>query len=100
MSAYFSLNQFAQRTQNVQELSYSILQRDVQKVLFFVLGCHLLAFIIGTFGTPDFKFNKRPDITIEIGAAPPVSSGSANQGKLTPSPTQRETPKEKTPPPS
>ncbi len=100
MTAYFSLNQFAQRTQNVQELSYSIHKRDVQKVLAFVLAFHLFVFIIGLFGLPDFKFTKRPDITIEIGAAPPASSGPVNQTKPTPAPVQKEAPKEKTPPPS
>jgi protein TonB len=100
MTAYFSLNQFAQRTQNVQELSYSIHKRDVQKVLAFVLAFHLFVFIIGLFGLPNFKFTKRPDITIEIGAAPPASSGPVNQTKPTPAPVQKEAPKEKTPPPS
>ncbi len=100
MTAYFSLNQFAQRTQNVQELFYSIHKRDVQKVLAFVLAFHLFVFIIGLFGLPDFKFTKRPDITIEIGAAPPASSGPVNQTKPTPAPVQKEAPKEKTPPPS
>jgi len=100
MSAYFSLNQFAQRTRAVQELSYSIRKRDVQKVFAFVLCFHLIVFIIGLFGLPDFKFNKRPDITIEIGAAPPASSGPVNQAKPTPAPVQKETPKEKTPPPT
>lgn len=100
MSAYFSLNQFAQRTQTVQELSYSIQKRDVQKVFAFVLGFHLLVFVIGIFGFPDFKFTKRPDITIEIGAAPPASSGPVSQTKPTPAPVQKESPKEKTPPPS
>jgi len=100
MTAYFSLNQFAQRTQDVQELSYSIHKRDVQKVLAFVLAFHLFVFIIGLFGLPDFKFTKRPDITIEIGAAPPASSGPVSQTKPTPAPVQKEAPKEKTPPPS
>jgi protein TonB len=100
MSAYFSLNQFAQRTRAVQELSYSIRKKDVQKVFAFVLCFHLIVFIIGLFGLPDFKFNKRPDITIEIGAAPPASSGPVNQAKPTPAPVQKETPKEKTPPPT
>ena len=100
MSAYFSLNQFAQRTRAVQELSYSIRKRDVQKVFAFVLCFHLIVFIIGLFGLPDFKFNKRPDITIEIGAAPPASTGPVNQAKPTPAPVQKETPKEKTLPPT
>ncbi len=97
MTAYFSLNQFTQRTQGVQELSYSIHKREVQKVLAFVLSFHLLVFIIGLFGLPDFKLTKRPDITIEIGAAPPASSGPVNQTKPTPAPVQKEVPKEKTP---
>jgi protein TonB len=102
MTAYFSLNQFSQRTHGVQELSYSFRKRDVQKVFASVLGFHLLVFIIGLFGLPDFKFKKRPDITIEIGAAPPASSGPVNQARPTPAPVpvQKEAPKEKTPPPS
>ncbi len=97
MTAYFSLNQFTQRTQGVQELSYSIHKREVQKVLAFVLSFHLLVFIIALFGLPNFKLTKRPDITIEIGAAPPASSGPVNQTKPTPVPVQKEAPKEKTP---
>ena len=100
MTAYFSLNQFPQRARGIEELSYSIHKRDVQKVLAFVLGFHVLVFIIGLFGLPDFKFTKRPDITIEIGAAPPASSGPVSQTKPTPAPVQKEAPKEKTPPPS
>jgi protein TonB len=100
MTAYFALNQFTNGTQGVQELSYSIRRRDVQKVFVFVFTFHVLVFLLGLFGLPDFKFNKRPDITIEIGAAPPTSSGPVNQAKPTPAPVQKEAPKEKTPPPS
>jgi protein TonB len=94
------MKQFSQRSIAPQDLSFSIRQRGVQKVLFFVLGFHFLVFAITIFGLPDFKIAKRPDITIEIGAAPPASSGPVSQTKPTPVPVQKEAPKEKTPPPS
>jgi len=83
-----------------QTLSFSFKKKSVQKVLGSVLAIHLIIFFISFLGFPDFKFNKRPDITIEIGAAPPASSGPVNQAKPTPAPVQKETPKEKTPPPT
>ena len=82
------------------EQTFSFKKKSVQKVLGSVLAIHLLIFAIFFFGLPDFKFNKRPDITIDIGAAPPASIGPANQTKPTPAPVQKEAPKEKTPPPS
>jgi protein TonB len=82
------------------EQTFSFKKKSVQKVLGSVLAIHLLIFAIFFFGLPDFKFNKRPDITIDIGAAPPASIGPANQTKPTPAPVQKETPKEKTPPPT
>ena len=81
-------------------LTFSLRNSQVKKVLFFVLVIHGLVFILITFGLPDFKFTKRPDITIEIGSAPPASSGPVSQTKPTPAPVQKEAPKEKTPPPS
>ena len=81
-------------------LTFSLRNSQVKKVLFFVLVIHGLVFILITFGLPDFKITKRPDITIEIGAAPPASNGPVSQTKPTPAPTQKEAPKEKTPPPS
>ena len=81
-------------------LTFSLRNSQVKKVLFFVLVIHGLVFILITFGLPDFKITKRPDITIEIGAAPPASSGPVSQTKPTPAPVQKEAPKEKTPPPS
>lgn len=72
------------------------------RVLGFVTFLHAIIFLLISFGLPDFKFKKRPDITIEIGAAPPASSGPVNQARPTPAPVpvQKEAPKEKTPPPS
>ena len=81
-------------------LTFSLRNSQVKKVLFFVLVIHGLVFILITFGLPDFKITKRPDITIEIGAAPPASNGPVSQTKPTPAPVQKEAPKEKTPPPS
>jgi protein TonB len=80
------------------QLSFSIKRKDVQLVLSIVLVVHVLVFLLAFFGLPDFKIAKRPDITIEIGAAPPASSGPVNQAKPTPVPVQKEVPKEKPPP--
>jgi periplasmic protein TonB len=100
MTYHSSIKHFSQRSITPQDLSFSIRQRGVQKVLFFVLGFHFLVFAIAIFGLPDFKIAKRPDITIEIGVAPPASSGPVSQTKPTPAPVQKEAPKEKMPPPS
>jgi protein TonB len=75
-------------------------KKESYPVLGIVIVLHALIFLLITYGLPDFKFNKRPDITIEIGAAPPASTGPANQTKPTPAPVQKEAPKQKTPPPS
>jgi protein TonB len=80
------------------QLSFSIKRKDVQHVLSIVLFVHVLVFLLAFFGLPDFKIAKRPDITIEIGASPPESSGPVNQTKPTPVPVQKEAPKEKPPP--
>jgi len=83
------------------EPDFSALPKKVSyRVLGFVTFLHVIIFLLITFGLPDFKFKKRPDIIIEIGAAPPASSGPVNQAKPTPAPVQKEAPKEKTLPPS
>ena len=79
-------------------LTFSLKNDQVKRVLSFVLIIHVLVFLLALFGLPDFKIAKRPDITIEIGAAPPASSGAVNQSKPTPVPVQKEVPKEKPPP--
>lgn len=80
---------------------FSALPKNLSyRVLGFVISVHVVIFLLISFGLPDFKFTKRPDITIEIGAAPPASSGPVSQTKPTPAPVQKEAPKEKTPPPS
>ena len=78
----------------------ALTKKESYPVLAAVIGLHALIFILIAYGLPDFKFTKRPDITIEIGAAPPASSGLINQAKPTPAPVQKEAPKQKTPPPS
>ena len=78
----------------------ALTKKESYPVLAVVISLHVIIFILITFGLPDFKFKKRPDITIEIGAAPPASSGPVSQTKPTPAPVQKEAPKEKTPPPS
>jgi periplasmic protein TonB len=78
----------------------ALAKKDSYPVLAVVIGLHALIFILIMYGLPDFKFTKRPDFTIEIGAAPPASSGPVNQTKPTPAPVQKEALKEKMPPPS
>jgi len=81
--------------------NFSALPKKISyQVLGIVISVHAVFFLLISFGLPDFKFTKRPDITIEIGAAPPASSGPVSQTKPTPAPVQKEAPKEKTPPPS
>ena len=82
------------------EYQLPLTKKDVYRVLGFVICLHVIIFVLIIFGLPDLKFAKRPDITIEIGAAPPASSGPVSQTKPTPAPTQKEALKEKTPPPS
>lgn len=85
---------------SVDDPDFSSPKKLSYRVLGFVTFLHAIIFLLITFGLPDFKFKKRPDITIEIGAAPPASSGPVSQTKPTPAPVQKEAPKEKTPPPS
>jgi len=99
MHSNFTFSNFDFRRDD-SALTFSLRNEQVKKVLFFVFAIHALLFAIFKFGLPDFKFTKRPDITIEIGAAPPASSGPVSQTKPTPAPVQKEAPKEKTPPPS
>lgn len=67
-----------------QGLSFSLKNKVVQKVFTFVLAIHSLIFLIALFGLPNFKMVKKPDITIEIGAAPPASSGPTNLANQAP----------------
>jgi hypothetical protein len=64
-----------------QTLSFSFKKKSVQKVLGSVLAIHLIIFFISLLGFPDFKITKRPDITIEIGAAPPASNAPSQSSK-------------------
>lgn len=80
------------------ELSFSHKKKDVQRVLFFVICLHIFILLLAMFGLPDFRLVKRPDITIEIGAAPVASNGPVSNTKLSPTPVEKDTPKEKTPP--
>ena len=79
------------------ELSFSYKKKDVQRVLVFVIGLHTFIFLMTVYGLPDFRLAKRPDITIEIGAAPAASNGPVSNTKPSPTPV-KDTPKEKTPP--
>ncbi len=75
----------------------SFQKKSVYQVLAFVIAIHVCIFALINFGLPDFKFNKRPDIIIEIGAAPPASNGpvTQNQTKPTQTTSPKEVPKEK-----
>lgn len=77
----------------------SFQKKSVYRVLIFVIAIHACIVVLVTFGLPDFKFNKRPDITIEIGVAPPASSGpvSAIKPESKPATTPKGVLKEKTP---
>ena len=52
--------------------SYS---ENFKKVFKWVLGIHILIGLVSVFGLPDFKFRKRPDITIELSVLAPSSGG-------------------------
>ncbi len=80
------------------DFSFSLKNKNVLRVLGFVVGIHAIIFLIAILGLPDFRMTKRPDITIEIGAAPAASNGQANSAKPTSAPAPKEIPKEKTPP--
>ena len=81
-----------------RSLSFSFKNKTVQKVLGFVLVFHIVIFLIALFGLPDFKIAKRPDITIELGAAPLASDGPTNITKPSTQPSPKEVAKEKTTP--
>jgi protein TonB len=44
--------------------------KNFWKIVLFVLVAHLLVWIIGKYGLPDFKIKKKADITIELSSAP------------------------------
>ena len=44
--------------------------KNFWKIVIFVLVAHLLVWIIGKYGLPDFKVKKKADITIELSSAP------------------------------
>lgn len=98
MSLAFPAHQSSYSPNGEYELSFSFRKKDVQRVLGFVIGLHVIIFLLAIFGLPDFRLAKRPDITIEIGAAPAASNGPVTNAKPTPSPASKDTLKEKTPP--
>ena len=57
-----------------QALSFSLKKRVVQQVFAVVVTIHVIIFLVAIFGFPTFKIARKPDITIEIGAAPPAAS--------------------------
>jgi protein TonB len=92
----FKTNQFKCLPRDGYELSFSLRIKDVQRVLSFVVGFHVIVFLIAVFGFPDFRLAKRPDITIEIGASPSASTSPVNNLKPSSTPTPKDVPKEKT----
>ena len=44
--------------------------KNFWKIVVFVLVAHLLVWIVGKYGLPDFKVKKKADITIELSSAP------------------------------
>jgi len=44
--------------------------KNFWKIVVFVLVAHILVWIIGKYGLPDFKVKKKADITIELSSAP------------------------------
>jgi len=44
--------------------------KNFWKIVLFVLVAHLLVWIVGKYGLPDFKIKKKADITIELSSAP------------------------------
>jgi protein TonB len=75
-------------------ISFSIKSKDVRRILGIVVSIHACIFLLAMFGLPSFKVTQKPDITIEIGAAPPASSGPANMAKSTPPAAPKKPPKE------
>ncbi len=67
---------------------YGVTKSYFQKVVGFVVLIHVLIFVLARFGLPSFKIPQRPDIVIEIGAAPAASNGpsmpAASQNKSSP----------------
>jgi periplasmic protein TonB len=81
-----------------QGFSFSLNKRVVQQVFILVLAIHLIIFLMAVFGLPSFKVAKRPDITIELGAAPEASDGPMNSMKPKAQAMPKEVSKDKTPP--
>jgi len=71
--------------------SYS---ENFKKVFKWVLGIHILIGLVGVFGLPDFNFNKRPDITIELSVLAP--STGAEQTSVAQTQTVKQNKVEKT----
>ena len=69
--------------------------KNFWKIVVFVLVAHILIWIVGKYGLPEFKVKKKADITIELSAAP-VSSATPTppqpQQKPTPPQTQEKSP--------
>ena len=61
--------------------------KNFWKIIVVVLVAHVLVWIVGKYGLPEFKVKKKADITIELSAAP-VSSATPTQ----PQPQQKPTP--------
>jgi protein TonB len=65
--------------------------KELRKILFWVFLSHLLFFLLGWFGLPEFNFKKKPDITIELSVLAPSSGAkvdSVAQSSVIPSKVQ------------
>ncbi len=81
-----------------QGLSFSLKKTVVQQVFIVVFAIHLIVFFIALVGLPNLKIPKRPDITIELGAAPEASDGAMNSTKPKAQEISKEVSKERNPP--
>lgn len=69
--------------------------KNFWKIVVFVLVAHLLVWIVGKYGLPDFKVKKKADITIELSSAP-FSTAAPTPPQLQKQPTPPKT-QEKSP---
>lgn len=63
---------------------------DFKEVFKWVAGIHILIALIGTFGLPDFRFKKIPDLTIELSVLAPSTGGEQRRISQVASPQKEE----------
>lgn len=57
---------------------------DFKKVFVWILISHVLLTLLAYFGLPDFRFQRRPDLTIELSVMAPSSGGQDRQSLSAP----------------